>query len=85
MPPTRVVLSDYYLLVLGEPTNHLDAETQDVLPDALAGFPGAVLFVSRDRRYLETLAIGALYLPPLHATGDPGLPVEALVRPGWGL
>jgi len=52
----KLILGGHNLLVLDEPTNHLDIETQDVLLDALAEFPGAILFVSHDRHFVDTLA-----------------------------
>ncbi|HZF59094.1 MAG TPA: ABC-F family ATP-binding cassette domain-containing protein [Rubrobacter sp.] len=57
-----IILGDNNLLVLDEPTNYLDIETQDVLLDALAGFPGGILFVSHDRYFVEALATETLTL-----------------------
>ena len=41
------------LLVLDEPTNHLDLPAIEELERALAEFPGAVVLVTHDRRFLE--------------------------------
>ena len=57
-----IILGDNNLLVLDEPTNHLDIETQDVLLDALAKFPGGMLFVSHDRHFVDSLATDTLDL-----------------------
>jgi ATP-binding cassette subfamily F protein 3 len=57
-----LILDEHNLLALDEPTNHLDIETQDVLLGALLGFPGAVLFVSHDRHFVQSLATEVLYL-----------------------
>ena len=51
-----IILGDNNLLVLDEPTNYLDIETQDVLLEALEDFPGGILFVSHDRHFVEQLA-----------------------------
>src|SRR5215208_3614957 len=51
-----LILGDNNLLVLDEPTNYLEIETQDVLLEALKDFPGGILFVSHDRYFLEVLA-----------------------------
>jgi ATP-binding cassette, subfamily F, member 3 len=57
-----LILGDNNLLVLDEPTNYLDIETQDVLLEALRDFPGGILFVSHDRYFVEELATEALTL-----------------------
>jgi ATPase subunit of ABC transporter with duplicated ATPase domains len=44
------------LLVLDEPTNHLDLEAVEQLEAALAGYDGAAVLVSHDRRFLERIA-----------------------------
>ena len=55
-----LILGDNNLLVLDEPTNYLDIETQDVLLEALRDFPGGILFVSHDRYFVEELATETL-------------------------
>jgi ATP-binding cassette subfamily F protein 3 len=55
-----IILGDNNLLVLDEPTNYLDIETQDVLLEALKDFPGGILFVSHDRHFVEELATETL-------------------------
>ena len=42
------------LLLLDEPSNHLDVDTREALATALAEFPGSVLLVSHDRHLLRT-------------------------------
>jgi ATPase subunit of ABC transporter with duplicated ATPase domains len=44
------------VLVLDEPTNHLDLEAVEQLESALAGFAGALVVVSHDRRFLARVA-----------------------------
>jgi ATP-binding cassette, subfamily F, member 3 len=57
-----LILGDNNLLVLDEPTNYLDIETQDVLLEALGDFPGGILFVSHDRYFVEELATDTVSL-----------------------
>jgi ATP-binding cassette, subfamily F, member 3 len=57
-----IILDDNNLLILDEPTNYLDIETQDVLLEALGDFPGGILFVSHDRYFVEELATETLEL-----------------------
>lgn len=42
------------LLLLDEPSNHLDVETREALAAALAEFSGSMLLVSHDRHLLRT-------------------------------
>ncbi len=51
-----LLLKPQNVLVLDEPTSHLDIASQDVLGDALRRFPGTVFFVSHDRKFIEGLA-----------------------------
>ncbi len=59
---TRLILGGHNLLILDEPTNFLDVETQDVLLDSLKAFPGGIVFVSHDRHFIDTLATQVLEL-----------------------
>ncbi len=52
----RLLLSKPDLLVLDEPTNHLDLDTIAWLESTLADLPGALLFVSHDRDFIDGLA-----------------------------
>ncbi|MCB1218946.1 ABC-F family ATP-binding cassette domain-containing protein, partial [bacterium] len=44
------------LLILDEPSNHLDLPSIEVLQAALSGFSGGVLLVSHDRRLVQHVA-----------------------------
>ena len=50
------MLSQYNILVLDEPGNHLDVETVDSLAEALLAYKGTVLFTSHDRYFLKRMA-----------------------------
>jgi ATP-binding cassette subfamily F protein uup len=50
------------LLVLDEPTNDLDADTLDLLQEALADYDGTVLLVSHDRDFLDRLVTSTIAL-----------------------
>jgi ATP-binding cassette subfamily F protein uup len=52
----RALVMDPGLLLLDEPTNHLDLDAIEWLEELLAGFAGAVLLVTHDRRFLDDVA-----------------------------
>ena len=49
----RMMLNAHNLLVLDEPTNHMDMRSKDILKDALRKFDGTVVVVSHDREFLD--------------------------------
>jgi len=50
------------MLVLDEPTNDLDADTLDLLQEALSDYDGTVLLVSHDRDFLDRLVTSTVAL-----------------------
>ena len=52
----RALVSRPDLLLLDEPTNHLDLHAILWLEEFLLGFPGALLFVTHDRAFLQRLS-----------------------------
>lgn len=50
-----VLLSTAQLLILDEPTNHLDSEMADWLEDYLKRFKGALLMITHDRYFLDSV------------------------------
>ena len=44
------------LLIMDEPTNHIDISTKEVLEEALQDYPGTLFFISHDRYFINQLA-----------------------------
>ena len=52
----RLLLSEPDILLLDEPTNHLDVDSVAWLERRLSDWPGALLFVSHDRDFIDAVA-----------------------------
>lgn len=53
---SKLMLSKANVLVLDDPTNHLDLESITALNDGLMSFTGSLLFASHDHQFIQTLA-----------------------------
>lgn len=51
----RMMLEPRNLLVLDEPTNHMDMRSKDILKNAIQKYDGTVVVVSHDREFLDGL------------------------------
>jgi ATP-binding cassette, subfamily F, member 3 len=52
----KLLLEPVNLLILDEPSNHLDMKTKDIIKEALKDFDGTLILVSHDRDFLDGLA-----------------------------
>ena len=76
----RALVNEPDLLLLDEPTNHLDIESIGWLEEFLLEFRGAILFITHDRRFLQTLATRIIELDRGRVTDWPGDYKTYLVR-----
>ena len=60
------------LLLLDEPTNHLDIATIKWLEDRVHSYPGAVIFITHDRAFLQRLATRIVEIDRAKLTSWPG-------------
>jgi ABC transport system ATP-binding/permease protein len=68
----RALAAQPDLLLLDEPTNHLDAESILWLEEFLHDFPGAVIFVTHDRYFLDVIATRVIELADGRCYSHPG-------------
>lgn len=53
---SKLMLSKANVMVMDDPTNHLDLESISALNDGLIDYPGSLLFGSHDHQFIQTIA-----------------------------
>ncbi len=61
---SKMMLSGANVLVLDDPTNHLDLESITALNDGLIAFKGTALFTSHDHQFIQTIANRIIEVTP---------------------
>lgn len=61
---SRMMLSNSNVLVLDDPTNHLDLESITSVNKGLEGFNGVILFSSHDHELIQTIANRIIEITP---------------------
>lgn len=67
-----LLLSQYNILVLDEPGNHLDVDTVEALAEALVEYKGTVVFTSHDRHFMKRVATCIVEVRDGHVTNYRG-------------
>src|SRR4029079_18598013 len=67
-----LLLSQYNVLVLDEPGNHLDVDTVEALAEALLDYKGTVIFTSHDRHFMQRVATCIVEVRDGHVTNYRG-------------
>jgi ATPase subunit of ABC transporter with duplicated ATPase domains len=79
----KLMLTKPNVLLMDEPTNHMDMETIESLQIGLEQYPGTLIFVSHDREFVGGLATRILELKPGGGLADfRGTYDEYLLRQG---
>lgn len=60
----KMMLTESNVVVLDDPTNHLDLESISSLNEGLISFKEPVLFTSHDREFIETIANRIIHISP---------------------
>ena len=68
----KILVRPAALLCLDEPTNHLDLASREVLEEALAEFPGTIVFISHDRYFINRIATRVMEVSNGVLTSHPG-------------
>ena len=79
----KLLLSPLNLLLLDEPSNHLDIEACDAFIDALDAFEGAVILVTHNEMFLHTLANRLVVFTQGRVCVFEGTYQEFLDKDGW--
>jgi ATP-binding cassette subfamily F protein 3 len=58
----RLLVNPPNLLLMDEPTTHLDIPSIDALVNALKGYEGTLIFISHDVYFIRTLALNVLHV-----------------------
>ena len=61
---SKMMLTNANVLILDDPTNHLDLEAIESLNQALVSFPGVILFTSHDHEFISTIANRIIEITP---------------------
>ncbi len=61
---SKMMLTGANVLILDDPTNHLDLEAIESLNQALVSFPGVILFTSHDHEFIQTIANRIIEITP---------------------
>ncbi len=52
----KLMLQKPNILIMDEPTNHMDMESIESLNQAMVDYPGTIIFVSHDREFISSVA-----------------------------
>jgi len=75
----KTLLKRANLVILDEPTNHFDPETQKIIGENLRDYTGTIIMVSHNPAFVEQIGITRMLVVPPH-NDDPKQPKLALIK-----
>ncbi|MDR2965557.1 MAG: ATP-binding cassette domain-containing protein, partial [Treponema sp.] len=75
---SKMMLSGANVLILDDPTNHLDLEAITALNDGLMAFPGVILFNSHDHEFINSIANRIIEILPQE--DNPGGVIDRMMQ-----
>ncbi len=66
----KLILTRPNVMLMDEPTNHMDMETIESLQIGLEKYPGTLIFVSHDREFVGSLATRMIEMQPGGSVAD---------------
>ena len=82
---SKMMLAEANLLILDQPTNHLDLETIEALNNGLKDYKSNVLFASHDHEFVQTIANRIIDIMPNGTTMDKFMTYEEYLEFKKGL
>ena len=58
------ILQKPNVMIMDEPTNHIDMESIEALHPAVENYPGTLIFISHDRDFVSSLATRVIEMTP---------------------
>ncbi len=71
----KVLTQRANLVILDEPTNHFDPETQKIVGENFRDYDGTVIMVSHNPSFVEQVGITRMLILPSHEQGKPAVPI----------
>jgi len=66
----KILLQRANLVILDEPTNHFDPETQKIIGENLKDYTGTIIMVSHNPAFVEQVGITRMLIVPSHQKSD---------------
>ena len=76
---SRMMLEPANVLIMDDPTNHLDLESITSLNDALTDYQGSILFTSHDHEFIETIANHIIEVGPKGIVSRPDMTYDEFI------